>query len=132
MDQAKPGAGEAAARVCVCCGAASVSRSIPACWPHWELLPEDLRSAIVISYGRVELKVHAETLLKAIKVWRLAGAWRPRARKVVAPTFPSVPEIPATERRVISLDERRRKSARPANSSLPADEAEDRAARSRS
>ncbi len=52
--------------------------SIPACWEHWTLLPEGLRSSIVTSYGRGELTRYAEGLLDAVTLWRQAGAWRSR------------------------------------------------------
>jgi hypothetical protein len=68
--EAKPG------RLCLCCGIAAATPSIPACWDHWSLLPEGLRSSIVASYGRGELTRYAESLLEAIKLWREAKAWR--------------------------------------------------------
>lgn len=64
-------------RRCVCCGAATATRSVPACWEHWTLLSQDLRSAIVIAYSRGQLTQYADCLDAAVKLWREAGVWRP-------------------------------------------------------
>lgn len=94
------------------------------------MLPEDLQKAIVTSYGRVALKLHAEKLMEAIKIWRLTGAWRPRPKKAAASAPASAPENPASNPRVILLDERRQKSARVSSRPLPDTAAEDRVAAS--
>ncbi len=103
----------AGGRVCLCCGTSAASRSIPACWQHWNMLPGELRSSIVISYGRGELTAYAEHLLAAVKVWRLAGVWRTKDKKAAPLTAPVAKAEPVArvERRVISLLERRLKFA---------------------
>jgi hypothetical protein len=68
--------GGATARRCVCCGDAVATRSIPACWDHWRLLPEDLQSAIIKTTGLGRLAEYGRHLLEAIRIWRRAGAWR--------------------------------------------------------
>lgn len=113
--------GETPKRLCLCCGALSASRSIPACWGHWNALPEDLRSVIVVSQGRGQLKIYADSLFEAVKLWRGSGAWRSKYQKAapwagqatVAVAVESA--VPAAvesqdEHRVISLLEHRQKS----------------------
>ena len=51
-----------------------------ACWPHWMVLPEDLRSELLTSYGRGELTNYHRNLLRAVEVWRDQGVWRVRPR----------------------------------------------------
>lgn len=65
----------AATRTCLCCGAPTAGHVMPACWPHWNLLPEDLRSAIVKSYGRGQVSLYGESLIAAVGIWRQIGAW---------------------------------------------------------
>ena len=107
--------GDSPKRPCLCCGAPSASRSIPACWDHWSALPEDLRSTIVVSQGRGQLKIYADSLFEAVKLWRGSGVWRSKYRKA-APTIISrgvaaAAESSDSEHRVISLLEHRLKSA---------------------
>jgi hypothetical protein len=40
------------------------------------VLPEDLRSEILKSYGRDEFANYYGTILKAIETWRQLGVWR--------------------------------------------------------
>jgi hypothetical protein len=40
------------------------------CWPHWMVLPENLRSELLTSYGRGELTSYHRNLLRAVEVWR--------------------------------------------------------------
>ena len=47
-----------------------------ACWPHWMVLREDLRSELLTSYGRGELTSYHRNLLRAVEVWRNRGVWR--------------------------------------------------------
>jgi hypothetical protein len=77
------------------------------------VLPGELRSSIVISYGRGELTAYAEHLLAAVKVWRLAGVWRAKDKKAAPCAAPvaKVEPVARVERRVISLLERRLKFA---------------------
>ncbi len=65
-------------RFCLCCGTTAETPSISACWPHWQLLPEDLRSSIVRTSARGQLTLYAQAATEAIAVWREAGAWRPK------------------------------------------------------
>ena len=44
--------------------------------PHWMVLPEDLRSELLTSYGRGELTSYHRNLLRAVEVWRNRGVWR--------------------------------------------------------
>src|SRR6185312_17486960 len=64
-------------RRCLCCGSVTATRSIPACWEHWTLLPEDLRSSIVTTYSRGQLMQYADRLDSAVRLWREARVWRP-------------------------------------------------------
>jgi hypothetical protein len=66
-------------RKCVCCGVATPTRSMPACWEHWAMLPMDLRSDLIATYSRGELREYAENLKQAVVTWREVGAWRSRA-----------------------------------------------------
>jgi hypothetical protein len=75
-------------RLCLCCGEQTATRSIPACWDHWIALPEDLRSAIVISYGRGQLNRYGESLAEAVRFWRHTGLWRPKYVRASAPLKP--------------------------------------------
>jgi len=107
-------------RQCVCCEASAASRSIPACWEHWNLLSEDLRSAIVKCAGRGDIKRYTDCLLEAVAHWRQAGAWpSKRGARNLPVTAPSAPiglsegSVPIgisspDERNVIPLIERRR------------------------
>jgi hypothetical protein len=88
----------------------SAARSIPACWAHWNLLPEDLRSLIVKSYGRGQITEYSESLLAAVKVWRQVGVWRKRGDETALPVVqPStrISKNPKPARKVIPLAERR-------------------------
>lgn len=107
MVEARAPVESASERVCVCCGMATASRGMPACWEHWVLLPEDLRSSIVISQGRGQLSRYTENLLAAVQVWRLTGAWRPKPRKAPMRSGPTA------DGGIISLFDRRQKSASP-------------------
>jgi len=131
--------GESPERLCLCCGAPSESRSIPACWEHWSSLPEDLRSTIVVSQGRGQLKIYADSLFEAVKLWRGSGAWRSKYQKAT-PSISQPSAAPSAEEshksqiehRVISLLEHRQKSAgRIAGRSGAAATLSDRAAKSR-
>ena len=51
------------------------NQSMCACWGHWMALPEDLRSALLRSYGRGELANYRRNLLKAVEIWRQRGIW---------------------------------------------------------
>ena len=110
------GARRTRVRECVCCGAATATPSIPACWDDWNLLPEDLRSSIVKNYGRRNIKEYGDDLLAAVAFWRQIGAWRSKLRKTIpsatAPRAPAV-AIVSNERNVIALAERRRTSVAP-------------------
>lgn len=124
------------ARLCLCCGTPSAARSIPACWDHWNVLPEDLRSSIVISYGRGRTKAYGDGLMEAVRLWRSTGAWRCRTNKTPPTISHTGPETSAgshSENRVISLIERRQKFAprMTTDSHAPAEFTE-RAIRSRS
>lgn len=68
-----------AARLCVCCGCAAATRSMPACWDHWILLPADLQSSIIKTAGRGRLADYGRYLSDAIAIWRRAGAWRSKS-----------------------------------------------------
>ncbi len=113
------GARRTRVRECVCCGAATATPSLPACWDDWNLLPEDLRSSIVKNYGRRLINEYADDLLAAVAFWRQVGAWRSKLGRKVAPaTAPaeaSAPPAPiaSNERNVIALAERRRSSVVP-------------------
>jgi hypothetical protein len=116
MGNAKPTVADGPGRTCLCCGIAAASRDIPACWEHWILLPEDLRSALVISQGRGQLSVYTANLLEAVRVWRLKAAWRPRTKKAPMPVAAAAAETlpsPTALGKVISLFDRRQKSAGP-------------------
>lgn len=67
-------------RFCLCCGTTTETPSIPSCWDHWQLLPEDLRSSIIKNSARGQLTLYAKAATEAIAVWRKAGAWRPKRR----------------------------------------------------
>lgn len=108
------GARRTRVRECVCCGEATATPSLPACWDDWNVLPEDLRSSIVKNYGRRLIKEYADDLLVAVACWRQAGAWRSKLRKKApALAAPSIPVIPnaSEEHNVIALAERRRAPA---------------------
>ena len=62
-------------RRCVCCGEPTPSRTMCACWRHWMMLPEDLRSELLKSYGRGQLASYRHHLLKAVEIWRQRGVW---------------------------------------------------------
>ena len=81
-------------RSCLCCGAATAAPSIPSCWDHWQLLPEELRSSILKSAARSQLTVYANGLTEAIVIWRNAGAWRPK-REAPQPSPAMKPDAPA-------------------------------------
>jgi hypothetical protein len=66
-------------RLCLCCGISTAARSIPACWEHWNVLPESLRSSLVTSYGQAQIKLYGDYLIEAVRIWRLSGAWRSKA-----------------------------------------------------
>lgn len=102
------GARRTRVRECVCCGAATATPSLPACWDDWNLLPEDLRSSIVKNYGRRLINEYADDLLAAVAFWRQVGAWRSKLRKKVSPApAPSAPVDPIASgnRNVIALAE---------------------------
>jgi hypothetical protein len=40
------------------------------------ILPEDLRSALLRTYGRDELANYHRVLLDAVEIWQHAGVWR--------------------------------------------------------
>jgi hypothetical protein len=42
------------------------------------VLPEDLRSELLMAYGRDELSRYHRSLLTAVEVWRGLGVWRVR------------------------------------------------------
>ncbi len=67
-------------RFCLCCGSTPETPTIPSCWNHWQLLPEDLRSAIIKSSARGQLTLYAKAVTQAVAIWRKAGAWRPIGR----------------------------------------------------
>jgi hypothetical protein len=73
-------------RACICCGEPRASRSIPACWDHWIALPEDLRSALVISVGRGQIGRYGDHLMEAVRFWRQNGLWRSRYVNAKSPT----------------------------------------------
>jgi hypothetical protein len=108
------GARRTRVRECVCCGAATATPSLPACWDDWTLLPEDLRSSIIKNYGRRQINEYADDLLAAVAFWRQIGAWRSKLRKktpsaapMADPSAAAVP-IESNERNVIALAKRRR------------------------
>jgi hypothetical protein len=73
-----------------------------------------LRSAIVVSQGRGQLKVYGDSLMEAVRVWRRRGAWRSKYQKAAAPVSAVAVANTAEsqgEHRVISLLEHRLKSA---------------------
>jgi hypothetical protein len=97
-------------RRCACCGVPTATRSIPACWEHWNVLPEDLRSSIVKSHGRGQIKQYKDTLLEAVMLWRQTGVWRNWRRETPLPVINSSTPItsnPRVERKLIYLPERR-------------------------
>lgn len=63
------GARRTRVRECVCCGEATATPSIPACWDDWNVFPEDLRSSIVKNYGRRLIKEYTDDLLVAVAFW---------------------------------------------------------------
>jgi hypothetical protein len=65
-------------RLCLCCGAATATPSIPACWDDWQLLPEELRCSIIRTSARAQLILYAKALTEAVSIWRNAAAWRPK------------------------------------------------------
>jgi hypothetical protein len=67
-------------RVCLCCGTVTETPSIPSCWDHWLLLPEELRSSIIKTSARGQLIQYAKAATEAIAIWRKAGAWQPKGR----------------------------------------------------
>lgn len=67
---------EGSGRKCVCCGAPAATRSLCACWEHWMVLPEDLRSELLRSFSRDEFANYRRALLSAVEIWRHAGVWR--------------------------------------------------------
>jgi len=110
------GARRTRVRECVCCGAATATPSLPACWDDWNLLPEDLRASIIKNYGRRRINEYADDLLAAVAFWRQVGAWRSKLRKKTpsapAAAAPGTAAAPteSNERNVIALAERRRNS----------------------
>ena len=114
MSVDRSGARSTRVRECVCCGSATATNSIPACWDDWNFLPEDLRSSIVRNYGRRQIKEYADDLLTAVAFWREIGAWRSKLRKRPFPIFtasePAGP-IAGKVHNVIPLAERRRTAA---------------------
>jgi hypothetical protein len=46
-----------------------------ACWPHWEVLPEHLRSDLLHAYGRCEISKYHRAVLEAVAIWRRLGIW---------------------------------------------------------
>jgi len=40
------------------------------------VLPEDLRSELLESYGRGKLAMYQRSLLRAVEIWRQSGVWR--------------------------------------------------------
>lgn len=99
-------------RLCLCCGGPRATRSIPACWDHWVVLPEDLRSAIVISYGRGQISRYGDSLMEAVRIWRQAGVWRSKYVKTALPLASRPAPIRsdlATTARVVSFQLRRTK-----------------------
>src|SRR6185437_1775602 len=88
-------------RLCLCCGTASETPAIPACWDHWQLLPEELRSSIIKSSARVELTLYAKAITEAVAVWREAGAWRPKGHAPPSRATPPLP-LPALQRLLLS------------------------------
>jgi len=105
-------------RQCICCGIPAATRSIPACWEHWNLLSADLRSSLVRSYGLGQLTQYANCLLEAVSLWRQVGAWRHKRGDTNLPVVKSstlnshmerkVIERKLIERKVIQLAGRRR------------------------
>jgi hypothetical protein len=46
-----------------------------ACWPHWDVLPEHLRSDLLHAYGRCEISKYHQAVLEAVAIWRRLGMW---------------------------------------------------------
>jgi len=46
------------------------------------LLPEELQSSIVTTYGRGQIKRYADNLVEAVKMWRQAGVWRSKRGEI--------------------------------------------------
>src|SRR6185437_16063648 len=97
----------ASPRRCLCCGAATATRSIPACWEHWTLLPEDLRSSLVVTSSLGQLTQYADGLDRAVRLWREAGVWRPPHRV----SFPRANASIRSADNVIPLTQRNRQTA---------------------
>lgn len=81
--------------------------SIPACWDHWTLLSEDVRSSIVASYGRGQLTRYAESLLEAVKLWRQAGSWRSKPGERASKTGAEVVTLSTPEAATLNSPEAR-------------------------
>lgn len=114
------GAASTRLRPCICCGQPRATRSVPACWDHWNALPEDLRSALVISVGRGQIGRYGNCLMEAVRFWRQTGLWRSRYVRAKAPDPASAPEESAGSRddgKVVSFQ-----LHRPRSSSTPARE----------
>jgi hypothetical protein len=107
------GPGASPPRLCLCCGEPTATRSIPACWDHWIALPEDLRSSIMVSYGRGQLRTYGDSLMEAVRIWRSAGLWRARHAAVSLPARIRKPTISFQSRadnRVVYFQTRRPKT----------------------
>ena len=52
------------------------------------VLPEDLRSELLTSYGRGELTSYHRNLLRAVEVWRNRGVWRVPLDESYRPSCP--------------------------------------------
>ena len=63
---------------CVCCGAIQVTPCARA-GRIGMVLPEDLRSELLTSFGRGELTNYHRHLLRAVEIWRQRGVWRVRS-----------------------------------------------------
>jgi hypothetical protein len=68
-------------RICPCCGEPTPSPSMPACWSHWKLLPEDLQIELITTHSRCELLKYADALSRSIKVWKELKAWKGYVRQ---------------------------------------------------
>lgn len=78
-------------RECRCCRS-PVPYGQLACRPHWKILPEPLRLAIISEYGKRHWKAYAVNVREADKIWQAAGIW-----KAGEPAIDSVANPPKQE-----------------------------------
>lgn len=66
---------ETPSRECRCCRK-PVRYGQLACLPHWKMLPDPLRLAIISTYANRAWQDYAVNVRQADKIWQAAGIWR--------------------------------------------------------